>query len=127
MKKMSKTKLTYITPVLDFVQAESEGLLLVDGSGEHQGVQNRGLREIGTQEPKTSTSSSTTPMQISSTWTDSRQRDHTNSISERARGNKNGGKKNYNSLQLLNINRKQWNKHYWITLTGLKKKHAKRS
>ena len=33
MKKMSKTKLTYITPVLDFVQAESEGLLLVDGSG----------------------------------------------------------------------------------------------
>ena len=24
---MSKTKLTYITPVLDFVQAESEGLL----------------------------------------------------------------------------------------------------
>ena len=31
MKKMSKTKLTYITPVLDFVQAESEGLL--DGSG----------------------------------------------------------------------------------------------
>ena len=52
---------------------------------------------------------------------------HSNSISERARGNKNGGKKNYNSLQLLNINRKQWNKHYWITLTGLKKKHAKRS
>ena len=33
MKKMSKTKLTYITPVLDFVQAESEGQLLVDGSG----------------------------------------------------------------------------------------------
>ena len=31
MKKMSKTKLTYITPVLDFVQTESEGLL--DGSG----------------------------------------------------------------------------------------------
>lgn len=28
MKKMSKTKLTYITPVLDFVQAESEGGLL---------------------------------------------------------------------------------------------------
>lgn len=27
MKKMSKTKLTYITPVLDFVQAESEWLL----------------------------------------------------------------------------------------------------
>ena len=27
MKKMSKTKLTYITPVLDFVQAESEGVL----------------------------------------------------------------------------------------------------
>lgn len=24
---MSKTKLTYITPVLDFVQAESEGIL----------------------------------------------------------------------------------------------------
>ena len=128
MKKMSKTKLTYITPVLDFVQAESEGLLLVDGSGEHQGVQNRGLREIGTQEPKTSTSSSTTPMQISSTLTDSQQRVTTNSSSERARDNKNGGKRrNYNSLQLLNINRKQWNKHYWITLTGLKKKHAKRS
>ena len=35
MKKMSKTKLTYITPVLDFVQAESEGQLLdtVSGSG----------------------------------------------------------------------------------------------
>ena len=32
MKKMSKIKLTYITPVLDFVQAESEGLL-GDGSG----------------------------------------------------------------------------------------------
>lgn len=32
MKKMSKTKLTYITPVLDFVQAESEGLL--DNSSE---------------------------------------------------------------------------------------------
>lgn len=32
---MSKTKLTYITPVLDFVQAESEGQLLdtVSGSG----------------------------------------------------------------------------------------------
>ena len=32
---MSKTKLTYITPVLDFVQAESEGQLLdtVRGSG----------------------------------------------------------------------------------------------
>ena len=28
MKKMSKTKLTYITPILDFVQAESEGLLV---------------------------------------------------------------------------------------------------
>ena len=95
---------------------------------EHQGIQTRMLREIGKKEPKTSTSSSMTPMQISSTWTDSQQRDHTNSISERARGNKNGGKrKNYNSLQLLNINRKQWNKHYWITLTGLKKKHAKRS
>ena len=95
---------------------------------EHQGIQTRMLREIGTQEPKTSTSSSMTPMQISSTWTDSRQRDHTNSSSESARDNKNGGKrKNYNSLQLLNINRKEWNKHYWITLTGLKKKHAKRS
>lgn len=40
MKKMSKTKLTYITPVLDFVQAESEGLLQnasegVLGSGEN--------------------------------------------------------------------------------------------
>lgn len=35
MKKMSKIKLTYITPVLDFVQAESEGQLLgtVSGSG----------------------------------------------------------------------------------------------
>lgn len=32
MKKMSKTKLTYITPVLDFVQTESEGLLQ-DASG----------------------------------------------------------------------------------------------
>lgn len=32
MKNMSKTKLTYITPVLDFVQAESEGLL--DNSSE---------------------------------------------------------------------------------------------
>lgn len=32
---MSKTKLTYITPVLDFVQAESEGQLLdtVSASG----------------------------------------------------------------------------------------------
>ncbi len=31
---MSKTKLTYITPVLDFVQADSEGLLqTVIGSG----------------------------------------------------------------------------------------------
>lgn len=38
MKKMSKTKLTYITPVLDFVQAESEGLLLVDGSGTSENV-----------------------------------------------------------------------------------------
>lgn len=42
MKKMSKTKLTYITPVLDFVQAESEGLLGnsskdVLGSGEDSG------------------------------------------------------------------------------------------
>lgn len=27
---MSKTKLTYITPVLDFVQAESEGGLLTE-------------------------------------------------------------------------------------------------
>ena len=35
---MSKTKLTYITPVLDFVQAESEGLLLVDGSGTSDGT-----------------------------------------------------------------------------------------
>lgn len=39
MKKMSKTKLTYITPVLDFVQAESEGLLLVDGSGTSGGTE----------------------------------------------------------------------------------------
>lgn len=31
---MSKTKLTYITPVLDFVQAESEGILdAVTGNG----------------------------------------------------------------------------------------------
>lgn len=30
---MSKTKLTYITPVLDFVQAESEGALLDTLSG----------------------------------------------------------------------------------------------
>lgn len=30
---MSKTKLTYITPVLDFVQAESEGGLLTEISG----------------------------------------------------------------------------------------------
>lgn len=42
MKKMSKTKLTYITPVLDFVQAESEWLLGnasegVLGSGEDAG------------------------------------------------------------------------------------------
>ena len=36
MKKMSKTKLTYITPVLDFVQTESEGLLQdASGSGEN--------------------------------------------------------------------------------------------
>ena len=33
MKKMSKTKLTYITPVLDFVQTESEGQLVGTGSG----------------------------------------------------------------------------------------------
>lgn len=33
---MSKTKLTYITPVLDFVQAESEGILdAVTGNGNH--------------------------------------------------------------------------------------------
>ena len=43
MKKMSKTKLTYITPVLDFVQAESEWLLGnasegVLGSGEDTGL-----------------------------------------------------------------------------------------
>lgn len=42
MKNMSKTKLTYITPVLDFVQAESEWLLGnasegVLGSGEDAG------------------------------------------------------------------------------------------
>ncbi len=30
---MSKTKLTYITPVLDFVQADSEGGLLTEVSG----------------------------------------------------------------------------------------------
>ena len=40
MKKMSKTKLTYITPVLDFVQAESEGLLLVDGSGTSEDIKS---------------------------------------------------------------------------------------
>lgn len=36
---MSKTKLTYITPVLDFVQAESEGVLLdtVSGTGPNSG------------------------------------------------------------------------------------------
>ena len=33
MKKMSKTKLTYITPVLDFVQTESEGQLVNTASG----------------------------------------------------------------------------------------------
>ena len=38
MKKMSKTKLTYITPVLDFVQAESEGLL-GDGNGTSGGTE----------------------------------------------------------------------------------------
>lgn len=33
---MSKTKLTYITPVLDFVQAESEGILdVATGSTNH--------------------------------------------------------------------------------------------
>lgn len=37
---MSKTKLTYITPVLDFVQAESEGVLLdtVSGTGPDTGT-----------------------------------------------------------------------------------------
>lgn len=36
---MSKTKLTYITPVLDFVQAESEGVLndTLRGSTTHTG------------------------------------------------------------------------------------------
>lgn len=36
---MSKTKLTYITPVLDFVQAESEGVLndTLSGSATHTG------------------------------------------------------------------------------------------
>ena len=35
---MSKTKLTYITPVLDFVQAESEGgLLTVSATGPDAG------------------------------------------------------------------------------------------
>lgn len=76
---MSKTKLTYITPVLDFVQAESEGLFFFLGGVEvyMEVIQNR-VKEIGEQKTKTSTSSSMTPMQISSTWTDSRQRDHTN-------------------------------------------------
>lgn len=42
MKKMSKTKLTYITPVLDFVQTESEGLLQdASGSGENAGPADR--------------------------------------------------------------------------------------
>ena len=45
MKKMSKTKLTYITPVLDFVQAESEGLLLVDGSGTSENIEPGGWDE----------------------------------------------------------------------------------
>lgn len=43
MKKMSKTKLTYITPVLDFVQAESEGLLAggtVTGGDSERGDQD---------------------------------------------------------------------------------------
>lgn len=36
---MSKTKLTYITPVLDFVQAESEGILdAVTGTGGNAGT-----------------------------------------------------------------------------------------
>ncbi len=43
MKKMSKTKLTYITPVLDFVQAESEGLLLVGGSGTSENAEPGGV------------------------------------------------------------------------------------
>lgn len=45
MKKMSKTKLTYITPVLDFVQAESEGLLAggtVTGGNTGQGGWDEG-------------------------------------------------------------------------------------
>lgn len=123
---MSKTKLTYITPVLDFVQAESEGVLNDTLSGattnpeQGEGEWNPKAKDFYFQFDDSDADFFT--------WTDSRQRDHTNSSSERARDNKNGGKRrNYNSLQLLNINRKQWNKHYWITLTGLKKKHAKRS
>lgn len=75
---MSKTKLTYITPVLDFVQAESEGLFFGGGGEVYMEVIQNRVKEIGEQKTKTSTSSSMTPMQISSTWTDSRQRDHTN-------------------------------------------------
>lgn len=44
MKKMSKIKLTYITPVLDFVQAESEGLL-GDGSGTSEDIKPAGWDE----------------------------------------------------------------------------------
>lgn len=47
MKNMSKTKLTYITPVLDFVQAESEGLL--DNSSEG-GIVTGGDSERGDQD-----------------------------------------------------------------------------
>lgn len=49
---MSKTKLTYITPVLDFVQAESEGGLLTEISGT---VPNPGSGDgFGTEDAKDS-------------------------------------------------------------------------
>ena len=51
MKKMSKTKLTYITLVLDFVQAESEGLLaggtVTSGDiGDGEGDWNTGAKDF---------------------------------------------------------------------------------
>ena len=50
MKKMSKTKLTYITPVLDFVQAESEGLLaggtVTGGDSERGDQDSEGAKDL---------------------------------------------------------------------------------
>ena len=63
------------------------------------------LREI-LRLPKTPTSSSTTPMQISSTLTDSQQRVTTNSSSERARDNKNGGKKELQQFTITKYKQK---------------------